>query len=103
MYDHERIPHDELMYKMINSIAKEGKDSFGYPNGRFYVPKDAAIKFVTPLVKELVKFKDAAEFDFYVKDAVSDLFDHIDVLNTGFIEIEQMGRFIKESCKNHTL
>ena len=103
LYDSNRIPHDELMYKVITNLAREGKDDMGRPNGRFYVDKATALKFVAPLVKHKVKFATAEEYEFYMKDRVVDIFNHMDVLNSGYIEAEQMGRFIKEACQDHTM
>ena len=103
MYDSNRIPHDELMYKMIKNYAKEGKDpENGRPNGRFYINKDDALKVALPMIVEHTKLS-GDKLAFYMQSKVEDTFRYMDVLGSGFIEAEQMGRFLKEVCQDSTL
>ena len=88
MYDSDRVPHDQLMYKLISTIAREGKDEDGKPNGKYFVHHDDAVKFVQPyMTKELPKLT-GEKLDFYMKMNVEDIFNHMDVLGSGFIEAE---------------
>ena len=103
MYDSNRIPHDQLMYRLISTIAKEGKDEDGKPNGHYYIHHDDAIKFVQPYIAEHLPKLTGDDLDFYMKFKVEDIFTHMDVLGSGFIEAEQMGRFIREVVQNNTL
>ena len=41
--------------------------------------------------------------DFYLKNNVEENFRRIDELGSGFIEAEQVGRFIKDSCQDQTM
>ena len=91
------------MHDLIQDFGKEGKDEeTGKPNGVFYVDRAAAKKVSTPFVKKAQKLS-GPKLDEYMEREFEDLFVHFDVLSTGFIQVDQMGRFIKSLCKDQTL
>mgnify|MGYP000742676658 CR=1 FL=1 len=102
MWDHNRIPHDALMYKLIKDYAKEGKDVDGKPNGLFFVDRENAKKFATPLVEKHLKLTGDKLTD-YMTNKFVEIFNYYDVLAQGFIPAEQMGRLLKELCQDNTL
>ena len=104
MYDSNRIPHDNLMFKIIKEYgAREGKDEMGKPNGKFYLDHDAAMKMIVPYLKKYGGFKTDADREVHLKYKVEDIWRSMDVLGSGVIEADQVGRFIKEACGDHTL
>ena len=102
MYDHNRVPHDALMYTLISKYAKEGKDADGKPNGLFYVDKENAKKFSTPLVEKYLKLT-GEKLTEYMTYKFEEKFNYYDVLAQGYIPAEQMGRLVKELCQDNTL
>ena len=102
--DWERQPHDELMNHLIKKFAKEGKDEEGKPNGRFFINKKDTLTASEPYVKKYRKdVPNEKAYKEFIELKFEDLFNHFDVLSTGFIEVEQMGRFIKSLCDDQTI
>ena len=100
--DWEKIPNDKLMYTLIHDYAKEGKGEDGKPNGKFFMDRAAAKKVTLPYVKKYANLK-GLSLDDYMTQQFEDEFQRFDVLGSGFIECEQMGRFIKVLAQDNTL
>ena len=102
MYKTEKVPHDRLMNSIIKNHAKEGKDQDGKPNGRFYVDKANALIMSKPFITKYLKLGEK-NMDFFIANDFEDNINRFDVLGTGFIEAEQMGRFIQTLVHEPTL
>ena len=99
----EKTPNDQLMYNLIDKYAKEGKGENGKPNGRFYVDKNAVKKVSEPIVaKYLPKLDKDQQKNLWTVE-FEELFGRFDVLDSGFIEVEQMGRFLKSLVHDQTI
>ena len=87
--DWERQPHDELMNHLIKKYAKEGKDEEGKPNGRFFLNRDDALHASEPFIKKYrTDLKDKKAYDEFIRLNFDDMFQHYDVLSSGWIEVE---------------
>ena len=90
------------MYTLIHDYAKEGKDENGKPSGKFFLDRESAKKVTLPYVQKYANLQGRSLED-YMTMEFEEQFQHFDVLNSGFIECEQMGRFIKLMARDNTL
>ena len=88
---------------MISKYAKEGKnESDGKPSGKFFLDRAAAKTVTEPYVKKYLN-KSGQDLQDIMTVDFEDKFKYIDVLDSGFIEVEQMGRFVRMMCHDNTL
>ena len=101
--DDEKIPNDKFVYNLISKYAKEGKnEEDGKPSGKFFIDRAAAKTVTEPYVKKYVKVT-GKDLEDVMTMEFEDKFKYIDVLDSGFIEVEQMGRFVRSMCHDNTL
>ena len=92
------------MSDLIKKYAKEGKDEEGKPNGRFFLNRDDCLHASEPYIHKYRKdLADKKAYDEFIQNNFDGMFNHFDVLSSGFIEVEQMGRFIKSLCNDQTI
>ena len=92
------------MNTLVSKYAWEGKDKdTDKPNGRYFIDREGAKKAFLPFQKKFLKITDEKKLDEFYKWEFESQFQHYDVLDEGFIEVEQMGRFFKTLLKDQTI
>jgi len=77
------------MDSLIKNYALEGKleDGSG-PNGQFYLTKSATSDVASAVVEQHFGWK-GEKRDKFVKEQMSKIWPHIDILNEGFIDVSK--------------
>jgi len=91
---------DTLMKSLISKYAVEGNTDVihkgkGEPNGKFYVDK-ANLYAASQEVVETHLNLDAAKRDTYVDKQFKTLFEHYDVNQEGYLEVERVPMFLRQ-------
>ena len=77
------------MNNLIKNYAFEGKNKdTGKPNGRYFIDRDGAKKAFKPFEEKYLKINDKEKLDDFYKNEFEIQFQHYDVLDDGFIEVE---------------
>mmetsp|Transcript_4209 Transcript_4209/g.7141 ORF Transcript_4209/g.7141 Transcript_4209/m.7141 type:complete len:95 (+) Transcript_4209:260-544(+) len=81
------------MHSLITQYAVEGNDN-GKPNGSFFLTKDAARAVSNEVVLTHLGM-DGNKRKSFVASRFNKVWNHIDVLHDGYLEVEKMPQFLR--------
>ena len=90
------------MNSMIGTYAKEGKNTEGKPNGKFYLDRESGFRASEEVVATHLKLQGQKMAD-YLAHNFDEAWDYYDVNKENLIEADRMSTFFRYLCHDANL
>ena len=91
-----------FMNSMIGTYAKEGMNTDGQPNGKFFLDRDSGYRASEEVVATHLK-KTGQELKDYLAHNFDEAWDYYDVNKENLIEADRMSTFFRYLCHDANL